>query len=79
MDNALLMRLLERLGDFRPNLQNLVQRQRAFLQTLGQSLTLEILHYQEVGAVLRPDVIKGADVGMLERGNRPGFPLHALL
>ncbi len=72
------MRLLKRLRDFRSNLQNLIQRQRALRQPFGQGLAFEILHDQEVGAVLRADVVKRADIGMLKCGNGFGLALHAL-
>src|SRR5271169_2642070 len=78
MDDALLMRLLQRLRDFRSDLQNLIKGQRTFRQALSQSLAFEILHHQEVGAILRADVVKRADIGMLQRGNGFGLALHAL-
>ena len=78
MDDALLMGLLQGLRDFCCNLQNLIEGQGAFRQALGQSLAFEILHHQEVGAVLRADVVKRADIGMLKRGNGFGLALHAL-
>ncbi len=78
MDDALLMRLLQRFRDLRPNLHHLIERQRPFLQALGQRLPFQILHHQEVGAVLRTDVVKRADIRMLQRGDGFGFPLHAL-
>jgi len=79
MDNPLLMRFLQGLRDFRSNLQNLIERQRAFRQPFGERLAFEVLHDQEVGAVLPADVIERADIRMLERGNGFRFPLHALL
>src|SRR5579863_2396592 len=78
MDNTLLMRLLQGLRDFYSNLQNLIKRKRALLQALGDSLAFEILHDQEVGAVLSANVVERADIGMLERGNSFGFALHPL-
>ena len=35
MDNAATMRFIERVGDFHPNLENLVDRQRPFWQSAG--------------------------------------------
>jgi len=46
MDDALLMRLLQGLSDFGSNLQDLIERQRAFSQALGEGLAFEILHDQ---------------------------------
>ena len=67
------------MRDFRADLQDLIERQRAFRQAVSESLAFEIFHHQEVGAVLRADIVEGADVRMLQRGNGPGFPLHPLL
>ncbi len=78
MDDALLMCLLECLRDFDCNLQGLIDGQRAFGQAVGESLAFEILHDQEVGAVLAADVVQRADIGMLKRGNGFGLALHAL-
>jgi hypothetical protein len=78
MDDPLLMRLLKGLRGLCPNLQNLINRQRTFLQTLGQRLALQVLHDQESRAVLRADVVKRADMRVLQGGDRFGFPLQAL-
>jgi len=56
----------------------LLDRQGAFHEALGESLPFEILHDQEGGAVVGADVVKRADVRVLERGNGFGFALHAL-
>ena len=59
------MSLVQRVGDFDCVLQHLMDRQRAFLQTLGQRLPFEIFHHQIIGFVLVPDVVECADVGMI--------------
>ncbi len=69
---------LQRLRDFRADFQDLIERQRAFAEAIGERLALEIFHDQEVHAVLRADVVQRADVGMIQRRNRAGLALHAL-
>ena len=48
-------------------------------QALGERLAFQVLHHQEVGALLRPDVIEMADVGMIQAGDGPRLALEALL
>ena len=69
---------LEGVGDLRPELHHLVERQRALLQAIGERLALEQLHHQEVRVALVPDVEQRADVGMVERGDRLRLALEAL-
>jgi hypothetical protein len=79
VDNALLMRLFQGLRDFCSNLQNLIQRQRAFPQAIGQSLAFEILHHRVVAALLRERrSVKRADIRMLQRGDGFRLALRAL-
>ena len=42
----------------------------------SQRLAFQILHHQEISAVLMPDVIEGADVRMIQAGNRSSFTLE---
>src|SRR5438270_3393951 len=79
MDNAVLMRLLQSLRDLSANLKNLINRQRALRQAIGESLALQVFHYQKVGAVLCADVVKRADIRVLERRNSSSLALHPLL
>jgi hypothetical protein len=72
------MCLRKSLDDFCADLQNLINRHRTFLQAICKGLALQKLHDQKIRAALRADVVKGADVGMLQRGNRFGFPLQTL-
>ena len=78
MGNALGMGFLQGLRDFRPDLQNLIERQLAFAEAIGERLALEIFHDQEVHAVLRTDVVQRADVGMIQGRDRACLALHAL-
>ena len=69
----------ERFGDLVGRPECLVERNRPVLQTAGQRLPVEILHDQEVDAVLAADVEDRADVGMRQRGDRLGLALEPLL
>ncbi len=70
---------LQSFCDFNSNLQQLRERQRAPAQAIGKRLAVEELHNQEVGAVLRADVVEMADVWMIQRGNGTSFALETLL
>ena len=48
-------------------------------QTFSERFAVQILHYQEVDAVLMPDVMQSAYAGMIERRNRTSLALKALL
>ena len=45
----------------------------------GQRLAFQVLHHQEVDAVLVADVVQRADVRMVQRGDGLRFALEALL
>ena len=78
MDDPRAMRLVERVGDLNREGQRLIERQRAFRQSLRERLAFEVLHDQIVDAVLVADVVKRADVRMVERSDRFGFALEPL-
>ena len=79
MHHALSMSLVQRVGDLDGVPQSLVERQGTFLQPVGQRLTLEVLHDQEVDPVLFTDVMERADVRMIQARDRTGLALEALL
>ena len=62
----------------RPELHDLVERQRALLEPIRQDLAFEQLHHQEVRVALVPDVEERADVGVVQRGDRLRLALEAL-
>ena len=53
-----------------------VEGQGTTREAIGQRLAVEQLHHQEVDAVLMPDVVDGADVRVVQRGNRARFALE---
>ena len=66
------------VGDLDRNLQCLIQRQGTLFQPLGQRLAHQVLHDQEVDAVLLADIEDGADVRMAQGGDRLGLALEPL-
>jgi len=76
--DSLAVRLVERVGDLDGVLQNLFERKRTFLEAFRQRLPFEMLHHQEISAVLVPDVVEGADVRMVQAGDGASFALEAL-
>ena len=69
MDDAVAVRVGERIGNLNRVAQDLVQGQCAASDPLGQRFALEILHDDELDAVLLTDVIQGTDVRMIDLGD----------
>ncbi len=78
VDDALPMRLVERVGDLDAVAQDLLGRQRAFAEAVGERLALEVLHDEVVGVALAPDVVERADVRMRELRDRLRLALEAM-
>ena len=79
MHDARGVRGRQRLADLPGVPDGPVDRQPALRQPLGQRLAFEVLHHQEIDAVVVADVEQRADVGMAERRDGPGFAREALL
>jgi hypothetical protein len=77
VDDALLVRGVEGVGHLRPVPHDLVERQRALLEPVGERLALEQLHDEEVGVAVLPHVEEGADVGVVEGGDGLRLALEA--
>ncbi len=73
------MRYRQCFGHGNADFVDFVQRHRSFAQSLRQSFTLQKLHHQVIGAILRTNVIQLADMRMIQRRNRSAFTIHALL
>src|SRR6202521_5090544 len=78
MNDTAAMRLVERVGDLGAVFQYLLHRQRTFFQARGQRFAFDIFHYQEVDALLATNIVKNADVRMIQAGNSFRFVLEAL-
>ena len=74
MDDAEAMGVRETVGDVARPRQRFGNRQRSAREPGGQRLALHELEHQIVDTPVRPDVVNGADVGMIEC--RDGARLH---
>ena len=72
------MRAGERLRQGGRVLQRLVERERTAREPGRERFALEILHDEELEAVLLADVVERADVGMVQPRDRSGLALEAL-
>ena len=79
MDDAALVRGLERVRDLLEDRQRLGRRHGTALEPLGERLAEHELHLEErrVADFLEP--VQRGDVGMVERGEHAGFALEAAL
>ena len=77
MDDPFLVRGLERLGDLACDRERLGNRQRSALQAIGQRRSLDQLEDQRRDAVGFFETVDGADVRVIERGERPRFTREA--
>ena len=77
MDDALLVRRFEGLGDLSRDRQRLGDRDRPARDALREIVALDELHHQrgDVVGLLQP--VDRADVGMVERGEHPRFAFEA--
>lgn len=73
------MGFVQRVRDLNCVLERLVERQRTLLQAPAQRLPFQVLHHQEVNPAVVADVVKDADVRVLQRRDRARFPLEPLL
>ncbi len=76
MDDALLVRGLERLDDLPRNRQRLVERQRTLRDTVGQRRPLDELHHERARAATLFEAVDLRDVRVIERGQELRFALE---
>src|SRR5262245_33948054 len=73
------MRAVERVADLDGDRERLLDRELGCpLQPLLERLAFEVFEHQIVEVAVAADVVDGADVGIVQRGNRPRFLLEAL-
>ncbi len=72
------MRLVQGVRNLRGVAQQLLERQRAFLQALGERLAFQVLQHEVVPALVCADVVEDADVSVLQIGDGAGFAVEAL-
>ncbi len=76
MDDAVAVRLVERIGDLAREIDRLSARQRSLLESVRQRLALEVLHDEVRDACRFPNVIERADVRVIERRDALRFALE---
>jgi hypothetical protein len=76
MSKAVLVRLVQRIGDLDGDLQCLIHRHRSFFQPLGERLPFQKFHHQEVSSVFRPDIENRTYIWVTQAGQRSGFALE---
>ncbi len=74
VDDASVVRGREGVCDLRRQADGFGERDRAFLDALGEGRTLHQLHDQ----VVRSDVVQLTDVGMVQRGDGPRLAFETL-
>ncbi len=79
MDDPLRVRGIEGLGNLGSEIDHLRGGQRAPADEPGQHVPVEHLHRQEVPAFVLADFVDGADVRMVQAGDRAGFVLETRL
>ena len=77
VDDALLVRGFERVGDLPGDRQRLSERHRPARDPLREILALDQLQHEGLDAVGLLEAVNGADVGMIERGKDARLPLQA--
>ncbi len=78
MRDAEAVRFVQRVGDLHRVLKRPVDREWTLLQVTRQRLTVEILHHEEIDAILLADIVESTNVRMVQRGDRPRLALEAL-
>ena len=71
MDDALLVRGLERLDQLQGHGERFLDRQRPVRNAFGQGRTVDQLHDQRTPAAAVLEAVDGRDVGMVQRRERP--------
>src|SRR5262245_51112930 len=79
VDDALLVRRFERIGDLPRNRDGLVDRESAGLrQALGQGQALDELHHERPGVSRLLESVQLRDVRVVQSGERSGFTLEPI-
>src|SRR5207245_2573972 len=77
MDDPFRVRGVQRAGNLNPEVQYLLHLQRLTFDAVLQRSPFEELHDDEILAILLPDLVNGADVGMVQRGGRACLAVEA--
>jgi len=77
VDHAGAVRGGERIGNLNRNLHPLCQRQCASIKARGKRLAFQILQHEEVDALVMADIMKRADVRVIQRRDCARFSVEA--
>jgi hypothetical protein len=77
MNDAFLVRFLQRFGNLFRNGQRFFNRNRAALAPLGQRFTGNQFHHEKVAAIDLFQSVNRSDVGMIQRGQYSRFTLKS--
>jgi hypothetical protein len=75
VDNASIVRRLQRLGQLFCNLQRLVQRYRSPGDSPDQVFALDEFHYEGLNAICRLEAVNGRDVWVIQGCENLSFAL----
>ena len=78
MDDPFTVRLIERVRNLNSVFESLVEGERAFSQQVRKRLTFDVLHHDEIQAVLSTDIVEGTDVRMVQARDGPRLALESL-
>jgi hypothetical protein len=79
VDDPFAVGLVECVGDLDGTTECEIERQRSSCESIGQRLTFQVFHDQEVGAIVLSHVEHRTDVRMAQRGERLRLALESLL
>ena len=78
MDYSRAMSFVQGVGYLHRVAQHLISSERTFNQPIGERFAFDELHYQIIEPVLMPNVVKRADVRMIETRHCSGFTFESL-
>ena len=79
MNHSLPVRFFQRVRNVRCNFECFIDWQGSLSEPLRKGFPFQILHYQIPGTVLFTDIVKRADMRMIEGCNRTRLTFEALL
>ncbi len=78
MNDAVSMRRIQSIRDLDAVVQNFLEVERAPADPLLKGFALKKLKHEEGGEMILADVVKSADVGMIQRGGGAGLTFETL-
>jgi hypothetical protein len=78
VDDASVVRCIEAVRNLNSDAQQFLYFERPTLYVLSESVPLEMLHHEKGLVLVFTDIVDGANVRMINRGDRVGFATEAL-